>query len=72
MESRGMNERNEKAVTDLRAYFRALDDGGDRTSFYYSVATDYADGRLDLAEIVRVVRAALAAPPPPAKTEEEK
>lgn len=67
-----MNERNEKAVTDLRAYFRALDDGGDRTKFYFSPATDYAEGRLDLAEIVRLVRAALAAPPPGQKEDPAK
>lgn len=66
-----MNERNEKAVSDLRAYFRALD-GGDRTKFYFSPASDYAEGRLDLAEIVRVVRAALAAPPPRQKEEPAK
>lgn len=65
-----MDERNQKAVDALRAYFRKESDNADN-DFYFGATNDFADGRVDLHAIVRVVRDALKAssPPPSAKTE---
>lgn len=64
-----MNARNDNAIEALRKYFRKE---ADRNDLYFNSSTDFVDGRVDLAEIVRVVRAALAAPAPASARSEEK